>query len=1106
MLDQPKELIEKHIKTHTERSAEDEAAVSTLEFFFRSNGRINPLFASNDKWPNTDGTFEYVADPDVSRRPKQNFFVQIKGSHSYREDNGKIKYSLQSLGFPATMAMDVTLDPGILFVVLYPDERGSERVFWKYMSVDYINSIDFSKGSTTVAFEAEEEIFNTDESIIDFCKKLDRIIEHHSFVNKLSSTQLNLDDIKRIVMACNRSIVRSIDTIESLGATRDEVSQDILPRLYDLCRAALLLNSYNLGCSKPNLQLAYEQAQLDLRTKYLANFLRGLKYIDCRIPEDGQSERLMLKYYNFMWQIREFFNNIYKISILQNLEMLPLNTDQLDNEYYNIVAKAIESTDLSPHSVENTRFYVQKKTPFYVGTERYYEITLQLANKYATKFNRITVYSKQNISTGYSINIGYTDTTIDLWGIASNIKIITNWRVSIAPTCLNKLGRILNISLKISKNYGEYSELMFFLTNTGITLLDLIDLKEISFNDVIDRIYKNAKTCYFKTVIETLRMYFSSECVTFGKNTIRFLLINMREDRISDVIPNQFNSPMPKTPFYFAKKCFPFEKNPYLANYAGSKTSNGNIAKIMSAAGTAQLKTISPYLVLKNKIKNSGEIYFNSSEIASDTDIATYNEYLDAWETRQGFNILHEQEYVTIASYESTTLQILQKLLDLSKSGIKGQKQLNAKFIKDNKSILDNVDVSKQKAIKYAFVNSRILLIYGAAGTGKTTLINYISSLMPKSKKLFLTKTHAAIQHLQRRIDNPGSDSDFICIDSFTRRVNLPDYDIIFVDECSTIDNRTMLNFISKISSDSLIVLAGDINQIESIDFGNWFYYAKDIITTHGANVELLDTWRTQEENLLSLWEEVRNNDVRITEKLVIDGPFSKEIGSDIFTSDVKDEVVLCLNYDGKFGSNNINSYFQNANPNGEAIIWQSWRFKKGDKILFNDNSRFTYLYNNLKRIIVDIEKTDDQIAFIIDVETIITEQQCKSDQIEYIDTLDEKTRIKLIVYAFDEDEIDDEEDAKKTIIPFQLAYAVSIHKAQGLEYDSVKVVIPSVNTEKITKGVFYTAITRTKKKLTIYWSSETMEAIISGFSSEHNGFKSLEIIKNKLVQTTSSS
>lgn len=1101
MLDQPKELIEKHIKTHTERSAEDEAAVATLRFFLRSKGRVNPLFASGDKWPNIDGTFEYVPDPDVSRRPKQTFFVQIKGTHSYKEDDGKIKYTLQSLGFPATIAANVDIDPGILFVVLEPDERGYERVFWKYMSVDYINSIDFSKGSTTVAFEAEEEIFNTDESIIDFCKKLDRIIEHHSFVNKLSSTQLNLDDIKRIVMACDKSIVRSIDTIENRSATRDEISQDILPRLNDLCRAALLQNSYNLRCTKPNLQLAYEQAQLDLRTKYLANFLRCLKYIDCRIPEEGQSERLMLKYYNFMWQIRKYFWDNNRISILQNLEKFPLNTDQLDNEYYNIVAKAIESTDLSPHSLESTRFYVQKKTPFYVGTERYYEITLQLANKYATKFNRITVYSKQNISTAYSINIGYTDTTIDLWGIASNIKIITNWRVSIAPACLNKLGRILNIPLRLNASYGEYAELMSFLTKTGMTLLDIIDLQEMDFHSIRDQIYGNTNTNHFREVIEILRRDYSSDSVIFGKNVVRYLLINLREKSLIDVMPNRFTKMLAGSPLYLASGCRPFERNPLLANLPHSKTAEVSITKILSASGTEKINILLPYLRIRNAINKSGELYFKASEIASDKSINDYNEYLVEWEQDQGYSIVNDSGLVTISAYETITLKILQRLLDFTQAGIKGQKELNARFIKDHSALFEKVDVSKQKAIKYAFVNSRILLIYGAAGTGKTTLINYISSLMPKSKKLFLTKTHAAIQHLQRRIDNPGSDSDFICIDSFTRRVNLPDYDIIFVDECSTIDNRTMLNFISKISSDSLLVLAGDINQIESIDFGNWFYYAKDIITTQGANIELLDTWRAQEENLLSLWEEVRNNDVRITEKLVIDGPFSKEIGSDIFTSDDKDEVVLCLNYDGKFGLNNINSYFQNANPNGEAIIWQGWRFKKGDKILFNDNSRFTYLYNNLKGIIADIEKTDDQIAFTIDVETIITEQQCKSDQIEYIDTIGERTRIKLIVYAFDEDEIENEEDAKKTIIPFQLAYAVSIHKAQGLEYDSVKVIIPSVNSEKITKGVFYTAITRTKRKLTIYWSSETMQKIISDFSSEHSGFKSLDIIKNKLAQ-----
>lgn len=662
--------------------------------------------------------------------------------------------------------------------------------------MDYINSIDFSKGSTTVAFEAEEEIFNTDESIIDFCKKLDRIIEHHSFVNKLSSTQLNLDDIKRIVMACDKSIVRSIDTIENRSATRDEISQDILPRLNDLCGAALLQNSYNLRCTKPNLQLAYEQAQLNLRTKYLANFLRCLKYIDCRIPEEGQSERLMLKYYNFMWQIRKYFWDNNRISILQNLEKFPLNTDQLDNEYYNIVAKAIESTDLSPHYLESTRFYVQKKTPFYVGTERYYEITLQLANKYATKFNRITVYSKQNISTAYSINIGYTDTTIDLWGIASNIKIITNWRVSIAPACLNKLGRILNIPLRLNASYGEYAELMSFLTKTGMTLLDIIDLQEMDFHSILDQIYGNTNTNHFREVIEILRRDYSSNSVIFGKNVVRYLLINLREKSLIDVMPNRFTKMLAGSTLYLASGCRPFERNPLLANLPHSKTAEVSITKTLSASGTEKINILLPYLRIRNAINKSGELYFKASEIASDKSINDYNEYLVEWEQDQGYSIVNDSGLVTISAYETITLKILQRLLDFTQAGIKGQKELNARFIKDHSALFEKVDVSKQKAIKYAFVNSRILLIYGAAGTGKTTLINYISSLMPKSKKLFLTKTHAAIQHLQRRIDNPGSDSDFICIDSFTRRVNLPDYDIIFVDECSTIDNRTMLNFI----------------------------------------------------------------------------------------------------------------------------------------------------------------------------------------------------------------------------------------------------------------------------------------------------------------------
>lgn len=86
-----------------------------------------------------------------------------------------------------------------------------------------------------------------------------------------------------------------------------------------------------------------------------------------------------------------------------------------------------------------------------------------------------------------------------------------------------------------------------------------------------------------------------------------------------------------------------------------------------------------------------------------------------------------------------------------------------------------------------------------------------------------------------------------------------------------------------------------------------------------------------------------------------------------------------------------------------------------------------------------------------------------------------------------------------KAVVPFQLAYAVSIHKAQGLEYDSVKIVIPDSNSERVTHGVFYTAITRAKKKLKIYWSAETMQSIVDEFSNDEMGNRSLEIIKKKM-------
>lgn len=1089
------ELIKKHIATHTVRSAEDRAAVSTLETFLSSDGRINTNFASDDKWPNHDGTFEFVSDPQLSRIPEQNFLVQIKGTHLSREIDGGIKYSLNSLAFPAFIANEVTADPGILFVVTDPDIKGKQRVFWKYMSPNFLNSIDFSHDSITVEFDSSEEILYTDESVLEFCKKLQRVIDTHLFLKKLDKENLKREDAIKIVKNRCEDISYEISKFQNNEISRDSISGRMLNNLHDLCYACLILNAYNKGRTIVNEKISWEIAQFNPRTRYLSDFLKGLNYIGRRIPENGQSERLMLKYYNYLWEIRRFLQQVCQISILTNLEEFPLSTDSTDAEYYEKVVEFINHEDLFPENVTANCYYIQKKTPFFVNGERYFEITLQLAGLYATKFNRITVYSKEDISTDYSVQIAYIRGNIDLWGVKNTIKIITNWKVGVPARCLNKLGKILNYSIKLSRNYGEYVSLMDFLTKTGMNLFDIINLESPQFQKVLDEIYGGTNTCEYKEILMQLRTCFSLGKEYQGKYTIRYILLNLREDVLEAVLPYDEDAKR-LGQLYLSSKCYPFEKNPYISNLVGKKTSHNNFSDLREITRDSKVTDRSiVYKNLENQIFESGELYCDVGDDICPMEINEYNSRLNQWELSQGYGISIEDGHATIKSYEESTLFILRKLI-IRNLGLpdREQQRINERFLKS--CGINFEDDQKLLAIKNIFKKSNVALIYGAAGTGKTTLMNYISSLMADSNKLYLAKTHTALQNLKRRIDDADEENSE-SIDSFVKRNIFSTYDVIFVDECSTIDNRTMRSFLEKIDDNCKLVLAGDIYQIESIDFGNWFYYAKDIVQTEGANIELLNTWRTEKQELKALWKSVRTMDSIITEKLVIDGPFSSEIGQEILQSSDDDEVILCLNYDGKFGLNNMNAYFQNTNPNKE-YYWEEWSYKVGDRIIFLDTKRSNALYNNLKGKIIDIEKNETSIWFTIDVYADIEEWQFNAEDITFIGTEDGKTRIKIEVIQVD-DETSAEADRLKSIVPFQVSYAVSIHKAQGLEYNSVKIIIPSSNAEKITHSIFYTAITRAKEKLKIFWSAETMDSVIKGFDKEVGNSKSLELIKEKL-------
>ena len=286
-------------------------------------------------------------------------------------------------------------------------------------------------------------------------------------------------------------------------------------------------------------------------------------------------------------------------------------------------------------------------------------------------------------------------------------------------------------------------------------------------------------------------------------------------------------------------------------------------------------------------------------------------------------------------------------------------------------------------------------------------------------------------------------------------------------------------------TSYKLLLIVGDNYQIESIRFGNWFDIIKSFIPDSSVH-ELTNTYRSSDTGLLDLWTKVRNRDDSILESLVVRKNYSTNLDESIFDTTEDNQIILCLNYDGLYGINNINRLLQESNPN-KSIRWGINLYKVGDPILFNELKRFSPLiYNNLKGKIIDFSEKNHLISFDIEIDSILNESDVWGyDDLEFLDNADNGNTV--IRFSVEKNINTDEDDLfSEKIMPFQVAYAISIHKAQGLEYDSVKIVINNEADEAITHNIFYTAITRAKNKLKIYWSPESEKRILESFKMKN--------------------
>lgn len=454
--------------------------------------------------------------------------------------------------------------------------------------------------------------------------------------------------------------------------------------------------------------------------------------------------------------------------------------------------------------------------------------------------------------------------------------------------------------------------------------------------------------------------------------------------------------------------------------------------------------------------------------------------------------------HLYVKNYYETTKSVIEKLQKYTLERI----DVYSDMIDKQADFMQEIDDdNKRKIVANIYMNSKLGMIYGAAGTGKTRVAEYIAKIFEDKNILLLANTNAAKNNLERRIKS--SCDCYTVYDYLKNGYSWKKYDLVILDECSTVCNEDVLNLFEKCNAEAYLLI-GDIYQIEAIKFGNWFNFARYFVDKKSV-YELVTPYRAKDKSiLLDMWTCVRNFDENMFERLLANG-FISTLNESIFERD-DDEIVLCLGYDGLYGVNNINRYMQKINPS-KPIEWGNWTYKVGDKVLFNESRRFgNVLYNNLKGSILSIDKKTDEIVFQILVDKIISERDVLFSDIKLIDCdCEGKSIVEFSVKR--RVERDSDSDYSEQIVPFQIAYAVSIHKAQGLEYKSVKVVITEDIDEKISHNIFYTAITRTTDKLKIYMSKETQKKLAEKFVKSNVGLKQAQLfagqaglkLKNKL-------
>lgn len=398
----------------------------------------------------------------------------------------------------------------------------------------------------------------------------------------------------------------------------------------------------------------------------------------------------------------------------------------------------------------------------------------------------------------------------------------------------------------------------------------------------------------------------------------------------------------------------------------------------------------------------------------------------------------------------------------------------------------------KQKEAIKACLHHGVLVLTGGPGTGKTTVIKGILSILKAqglkirlaaptgraAKRLSETTGQKALTiHRLLEANNLAQDDNLQL--GFSKDINDQlDADVIILDEVSMVDIVLMHHFLNAVPDGCRIILVGDTDQLPAVGPGS---VLKDIIRSQKIPAIRLDEIFRQAQTSMIIQNahiinagrlpDIRkqysdfvfyelNDDTSITQKIL--DLCTKDLPHEGFDV-LKDVQVLSPMHRFLCGVENLNLMLQeqlNPKKNQDELKYSSQTFRVGDKVMHIRNNYQKNVFNG-------------DIGFIQDINN-------EKLTVDYFD--------HIVTYE------------KNELNELTLAYASSVHKSQGSEYKVVIIPLSTSHYIMLQRNLLYTAITRAKQKVIIIGSKKALMTAIQSNRTQKRYTLLAERLAHKLI------